>query len=118
MLTLAPRSLSNEIPQCFLCVCEKAARKFAFLHQFCPKGLESLRMRRQPDGAVGMRKCALEICVFPASDRAHRNLIRHSHVALANQAASIGVPVGSVLEPRVCRWPCVLGQSTNVQVFS
>src|SRR5258708_32933314 len=74
-------------------------------------------MSREPDRTVWVRKGTLEICVFPALHRAHRNFIWHPHVPLTNLPVTIRVEVWRVLKRCFCRGPSILCQRTDEQVL-
>src|SRR5216683_6526422 len=72
-------------------------------------------MGRQSDGATRMREFAGKICVLPPRQGVNTHLLWNSHTAQTNSSGRVGVPVGSVLQPRIGCWPAVFCERTYKQ---
>src|SRR5216683_4728586 len=72
-------------------------------------------MRCQSDCATGMGEFAGKICILPTRQGADAYFLWNAHTAQTNSSSRVGVPVGSVFQPRIGSWPTVFCECTHEQ---
>src|SRR5690242_6448148 len=89
-------SALHELQQRFVRIRQELDRESVLaIFQAPPQSKEALRVTGEPHGSVWVSKLAPEETGFPAGHRGHRDLIGDAHVAQAEPACRVNIPLRS-----------------------